>query len=80
MNIPKPIHVIAEEIRRDWGGNIPISAIKYLLDMYNLSCIDDVYNECTAKFIIKKFLDNANTWNSEKSKEIKKELRCMLEY
>ena len=74
----RPLHIIANEIRKDWGTKIYFGAKPYLTAMSGLHKITDNYGVDSAKSIVNYFLCNASTWRGEKAREIKKELRAMV--
>ena len=74
----RPIEVIANEIRRDWGVKTNYAARPYLQAMYGLNSISDNYLCDSASEIIARFLSNASTYRGETAKRIKKELNAML--
>lgn len=74
----RPIEVIANEIRRDWGVKTNYAARPYLQAMYGLNSISDNYGCDSAKSIIAYFLSNASTWRGPTAKAIKKELNAMI--
>lgn len=76
--IHRPLHVIANEIYKDWGSKIYFGAKPYLLAMSQLSDMDEHYGMDSADSIVRYFLTNASSWRGEKAREIKKELNVML--
>jgi hypothetical protein len=74
----RPIHVIASEIRKDWGANVNFGAVPYLGAMRSLDSVNDPYGQDSGKSIIMYFLCNANTWRGEVARRVKKELNAMI--
>ena len=74
----RPIEVIANEIRKDWGAKVNYAARPYLQAMYGLNSISDNYGCDSAKSVIAYFLSNASTWQGETARRIKKELNAMI--
>lgn len=74
---PRPIHVIAREIRIFWPKPY-FGAVPYLNAMQSLDNIKDNYGADSAKSIILYFLANANTWRGEVARRVKKELKEMV--
>ena len=72
----RPLHVIANEIRKDWT-KVYFGAVPYLDAMSTLNSIEDNYVFDSGKSIVLYFLANANTWRGEKAREIKAELKAM---
>lgn len=79
---PRPICVIAEEIKATWGqgsmSNIDYGAKPYLSAMCCLKSINDDYGADDAQSIIMYFLANATKWKGEEARRIKKELNDLL--
>lgn len=73
---PRPIYVIAEEIREDWK-KVNYGAVPYLDAMISLKSIDDTYGLDPAKEVIIYFLSNASTWRGDTARRIKKELKAL---
>lgn len=74
---PRPINVIAREIRNNWP-KVYFGAVPYLDAMRSLDRITDSYGEDSGKSVVLYFLSNANTWRGEKARELKTELRALL--
>jgi hypothetical protein len=74
----RPIEVIANEIRRDWGVKTDYAARPYLKAMYGLNSISDNYLCDSASEIVTRFLNNASTWHGMTARRIKDELKAML--
>jgi len=75
----RPLYAIASEIRKDWGSKINFGAKPYLDAMSTLDKVTDNYVMDSGKSIIIYFLSNATMWRTSKAKEIKKELRLMID-
>jgi hypothetical protein len=73
----RPIHEIANEIRKDWV-KIYFGAVPYLQAMQTLNKPTDSYGFDSGKSIINYFLANAGTWRGDKAKQIKAELKAMI--
>jgi hypothetical protein len=81
--MPRPLHEIAREIRKDWSSQradkrVPVHADAYLRPMETLTAITDNYHMDTARSVVLYFLSNASTWKGETAKRIKAELKDML--
>lgn len=74
----RPINVIAQEIKNDWGAKVYFGAKPYLSAMFGLDNVNDSYGLDSAKSVIIYFLANASTWRGETAKRIKKELNQMI--
>ena len=74
----RPIEVIANEIRKDWGVKTNYAARPYLQAMYGLNSISDNYLCDSASDVVARFLNNASTWQGDTARRIKKELNAML--
>ena len=73
----KPTYLIANEIRREWK-NVNYGAQPYLSAMLLLSSINDSYGYDSASSVIRYFLSNASSFRGEKAKELKNELKSLL--
>ncbi len=73
---PRPLHVIASEIRKDWAKPY-FGAVPYLDAMSTLDKITDNYFMDSAKSIVLYFLCNATSWKGETARRVKKELNLM---
>lgn len=78
MAEPRPIHVIAEEIREVWTPRPHPYAAPYLDAMLCLNKITDNYLADSGKSIVLYFLANASTWRGEDARRIKAELKGMV--
>lgn len=74
----RPLHIIAGEIKKDWGAKLYFGARPYLEAMATLSNITDNYGADSAKSIVLYFLSNATTWRGEKARAIKAELNKLV--
>ena len=74
----RPIHEIAYEIEEDWGSSISAYARPYLTAMQSLNDIEDYYINESASSVISYFLANATTYYTEKSKQLKAELKNLI--
>jgi hypothetical protein len=73
----RPLHVIAREIRKDWGAKVYFGAVPYLQAMRYLDKVSDNYGSDSAKMIVLYFLSNASSWRGETAKRVKIELKKM---
>ena len=73
-NKPRPIHVIAYDIKREWIKPY-FGAVPYLDAMCTIQTIDDYYGMDDAKSIILYFLANASSFRGDKARELKAELK-----
>jgi hypothetical protein len=74
---PRPLHEIADEIRRDWK-KVNYAAVPYLDAMGSLSDISDNYYADSGAGVVSYFLTNAGSWRGETARRVKKELKDML--
>ncbi len=74
----RPLYEIAKEIRKDWGAKVNFGAKPYLDAMQTLDKITDNYGMDSGKSIVLYFLSNAQTWRGTKAKEIKNELKRIV--
>lgn len=75
-NTPRPLHVIAGDIRLNWP-NVYFGAVPYLEAMDHLNRITDYFGEDDAKGVVVYFLSNANTWRGPEARRIKAELKAL---
>lgn len=75
---PRPIHVIAREIRNNWADKIYFGAKPYLNAMFSMNNINDSYGADSGPSVVRYFLANAATWRGPKARELKAELRDIL--
>ena len=80
---PRPLHVIAAEIRADWRGKdgaskVYFGAVPYLQALAHLDKITDKFGEDPGDDIVIYFLSNAKTWRGPVARRIKAELQEML--
>ena len=73
----RPLYLIAQEIRRDWGSKVNYAAKPYLDAMGSLDKIIDNYGMDSAKSVVLYFLSNAASWRGETAKRVKAELKTM---
>lgn len=73
---PRPLHVIAGEIRQHWP-KVNSAAEPYLQAMAELDSVGDAYFQDSARSIVLYFLGNAHTWRGPDAKRIKAELKSM---
>ena len=76
------LSTIAEEIIKDWSScqvGIYFGAKPYLSAMRTLTSLNDFYGMDSGRDIVLRFLTNAGTWRGSKAREIKAELRAMLD-
>lgn len=73
----RPLHEIADEIRRDWGRDVNYAAKPYLDAMTGLNSIEGNYGMDTADSIVAYFLSNARTWKGDTARRVKAELKAM---
>lgn len=74
---PRPLHVIAREIRADWKP-VYYAAKPFVEAMGSLNKITDTYMSEDAEGIVLRFLSNAGTWRGETARRVKKELNDLL--
>lgn len=77
----RPIYQIAYEIANDWKtqkSGINYAAYPYLEAMLEIASIDQNYGYDTARDIVNRFLGNAATYRGEKAKQLKAELKSLL--
>lgn len=73
----RPLHEIAEEIRRDWK-KVYFGAVPYL---EALECMDSPqknFGDDSGREIVLYFLSNATSWKGETARRIKAELKEMI--
>jgi len=74
---PRPLRVIAAEIRQDWKKP-NYAAVPYLSAMSELDKVTDAYYADSAASIVRYFLANAGTWRGETARRVKAELNKMV--
>ena len=77
----RPIHEIANDIRRDWDGKdkgINAAAIPYLVAMYSLHSITDNHTVDTGRSIVISFLFHARSYRGPTARALKAELKEIL--
>jgi hypothetical protein len=72
------LRIIANEVRADWK-KVNYGAKPYLDAMAKLDHLYDNYYYDRADMIVRYFLSNASSWRGDKAREIKAELKEMLE-
>jgi hypothetical protein len=77
-NAVRPLHAIAYDIVEHWE-NPRYSAKPYIVAMFALESLGDMYGFDSADSIVRYFLSNASTWKGEHARRIKAELKRMLE-
>lgn len=75
--MPRPLHVIAAEIKADWKSPY-FGAVPYLSAMASLTSIGDSFYADSAKSVVLYFLANANTWRGDTARRVKAELNLMI--
>lgn len=73
---PRPLRVIARDIRINWA-KVNYAAKPYLDAMAQLDGIGDNYYADSAKSVVLYFLANAGSWRGEEAKRVKAELKKM---
>ena len=76
-NMRRSLHTIAEDIRQNWK-KVSMYAEPYLEAMEQLDRITDNYYLDSAESVVLYFLSNASGWRGQKAREIKAELKSML--
>lgn len=76
--MPRSIAQIAWDIRRNWKRPY-FGAVPYLDAMTSLGSIQEFYGADSARDIILYFLSNATAWRGDKARQIKAELKALLE-
>jgi hypothetical protein len=74
---PRPLHVIAREIRATWPRPY-FGAVPYITAMAALDKITDAYGADDADYVVRYFLVNARSWRGSDARRIKAELIKML--
>lgn len=74
---PRPIHMIARDIRDNWP-NVNYAAEPYLSAMSTMIDIHGMYFSDTNRDVVLRFLSNAATWRGEDAQRIKAELKALL--
>ena len=72
----RPIHEIAMEIKSLWP-NVSLKAAIYLEAMMYYGDADEYHEGTSARSVIIQFLSNARTWEGDRARKIKHELRWM---
>lgn len=78
-NVPvRTLPELCREIRKDWGGKMYFGAVPYFKAMECLNNVNEMYGLDSGKSIVLYFLSNAQTWKGPKAKEIKSELKKLI--
>lgn len=75
----RKLSVIAQDICDDWSNWAESFARDYILAMRELNSVDDDYYCDSGRFVVRYFLANAGGWRGAKAREIKAELRAMVD-
>lgn len=73
--MPRQLHAIAAEIRKDWGSKVNYAARPYLDAMCSMGDINEPYGADSGKSVVLYFLGNARSWRGEVAKRVKAELK-----
>ena len=73
----RALYKIARDIRNDWA-NVNYAAKPYLDAMEQLTSINDTFFMDDAKSVVLYFLANASGWRGAKAREIKAELKQII--
>ena len=80
--ISRPVHQIARDIAKAWtrdGKPVNYAAQPYLDAMRSLESIDDNYGFDSGRSVVAYFLANASTFRGPEARELKKELKALLD-
>ena len=77
MTTPRPLYIIAGEIRKDWK-KVYFGAVPYLDAMGSMENVNSSYGFDSGRSIVNYFLANASTWRGDVAKKIKAELKAMV--
>ena len=69
---------IARDIRADWPMPY-VGAKPYIRAMTALDTIDEAHSAGTGRDVVRLFLVNAGSWRGDTAREIKAELRALLD-
>jgi len=75
----RPIFEIAKDIQNEWGDKVNYAASPYLEAMRFLSLTTDKYGCDSGTEILAYFLSNASSFRGEKARQLKSEIRDLLE-
>lgn len=75
---PRPICVIAREIKKTWKPAVNYAAAPYLDAMGSLVDISEPYGADSGVSVVSYFLANANTWRGDDARRIKRELNNII--
>ncbi|RKE47151.1 hypothetical protein [Sphingobacterium detergens] len=77
MEIPNQISAVANIILKDWKKPY-FGAVPYLNTMVQLDNINQMYDQDSAKSIVRYFLANAQSWKGETARAVKAKLNQLL--
>jgi hypothetical protein len=77
MTAPRPIYVIAADIKADWT-KVYFGAEPYLDALFSLDKITDNYYADRGSDIVRYFLSNASSWRGAVARSVKAELKALL--
>ena len=80
--VVRPLYDIASDIQDDWmkiGRGVSIHARPYLTAMFRLGDIEEMYGADSARSVVIYFLSNAQGWRGVRAREIKFELKHILD-
>lgn len=75
--MPRPLHEIARDIRRDWPRPY-FGAVPYIRAMETMVSVREDYGLDSGKSIVLYFLANAQSWRGPTARIIKTELKELL--
>lgn len=76
-NIKRPVYKIAQDILNNWSRP-NYAARPYLAAMLTINNENEQFGHDTAKSIILYFLSNASSYRGPKAKELKNELKTLI--
>jgi hypothetical protein len=74
---PRPLHIIAAEIKTDWK-NVYFGAVPYLDAMATLDSVHQSYYAEDGVTQVIYFLSNATSWRGDTARRVKAELKAMV--
>lgn len=74
---PRPLSVIAREVRANWT-KVYFGAVPYLDAMATMDDVSEDFGCDPGREIVTYFLANANGWRGDVARRVKKELKGML--
>jgi len=77
-NTNRPLHIIAREIKSDWGTKVNYAAKPYLDAMFMFETVNQNFGADSGKSVVLYFLSNAASWRGEIAKRVKAELKKMV--